>query len=77
VPEGDVAKLEEPIAGTPFFTRFRMFDFYADKPVTISRVEMPADRIAKEVFYIPALLLLGLVFWSQRRRRLVPVAKPA
>ncbi len=34
-PEGDVAKLEEPIAGTPFFTRMRMFDFYADKPVTI------------------------------------------
>ncbi len=76
-PEGDIAKLEEPIAGTPFFTRFRMFDFYADKPVTISKVEMPAERIAKEVFYIPALLLLGLVFWSQRRRRVVPAKKAA
>jgi len=76
-PEGDVAKLDEPIAGTPFFTRFRMFDFYADKPVVISRVEMPAERIAKEVFYIPALLLLGLVFLSQRRRRVVPVKKAA
>jgi TRAP transporter 4TM/12TM fusion protein len=76
-PEGDVAKLEEPIAGTPFFTRFRMFDFYADKPVTISKVEMPAERIAKEVFYIPALLLLGFVFWSQRRRRVVPAKKVA
>jgi TRAP transporter 4TM/12TM fusion protein len=77
VPEGDVAKLEEPLAGTPFFTRFQMFDFYGDKPVEIVRAEMPASRMPKEVFYIPALLLLGLVVWSQRRRRLVPVAKPA
>jgi TRAP transporter 4TM/12TM fusion protein len=77
VPEGDVAKLEEPLAGTPFFTRFQMFDFYGDTPVEIVRAEMPASRMPKEVFYIPALLLLGLVVWSQRRRRLVPVAKPA
>jgi TRAP transporter 4TM/12TM fusion protein len=76
-PDGEVAKLEEPMAGTPFFTRFQMFDFYADQPVQVLRAEMPASRMPKEVFYIPALLLLGLVVWSQRRRRLVPVAKPA
>jgi TRAP transporter 4TM/12TM fusion protein len=74
-PEGDVAKLEEPLAGTPFFTRLQMFDFYGDKPVQILRAEMPADRTPKEVFYIPAVLLLGLVFWAQRRRRVVPAAK--
>ncbi len=77
VPEGDVAKLEEPLAGTPFFTRMQMFDFYGDKPVQILRAEMPADRTPKEVFYIPAVLLLGLVFWVQRRRRVVPAAKAA
>ncbi len=76
-PEGEIAKLEEPMAGTPFFTRFQMFDFYADKPVQVLRAEMPASRIPKEMFYIPALLLLGLVVWSQRRRQVVPVAKPA
>ena len=76
-PEGDVAKLEEPLAGTPFFTRLQMFDFYGDKPVQILRAEMPADRTPKEVFYIPAVLLLGLVFWAQRRRRVVPAAKAA
>jgi TRAP transporter 4TM/12TM fusion protein len=76
-PEGDIAKLEEPMAGTPFFTRFQMFDFYADQPVQVLRAEMPASRMPKEVFYIPALLLLGLVVWSQRRRQVVPVAKPA
>jgi TRAP transporter 4TM/12TM fusion protein len=76
-PDGEVAKLEEPMAGTPFFTRFQMFDFYADQPVQVLRAEMPASRMPKEVFYIPALLLLGLVVWSQRRRQVVPVAKPA
>lgn len=76
-PEGDVAKLEEPLAGTPFFTRLQMFDFYGDKPVQILRAEMPADRTPKEVFYIPAMLLLGLVFWAQRRRRVVAAAKAA
>ena len=76
-PEGDIAKLEEPMAGTPFFTRFQMFDFYADQPVQVLRAEMPASRMPKEVFYIPALLLLGLVAWAQRSRRVVPVAKPA
>jgi len=76
-PEGDIAKLEEPLAGTPFFTRLQMFDFYGDKPVQILRAEMPADRTPKEVFYIPAVLLLGLVFWAQRRRRVVPAAKAA
>ncbi len=31
-------------------------------------IERPADRMPKEVFYIPALLLLGLILWLQRGR---------
>jgi hypothetical protein len=34
----------------------------------IERVQVPAERPAKEWFYIPALLLLGLVMLVQRRR---------
>ncbi|MYE36883.1 MAG: TRAP transporter permease [Rhodobacteraceae bacterium] len=35
-------------------------------------IETEADRIPKETFYIPAVLLLGLITWLQlRRRRLV------
>jgi hypothetical protein len=68
-PEENIAKLEEPLAGTPFFTRLQIFDFYGDKPVVISKAEIPAERIAKEVFYIPALLLLGLIVMLQLRRR--------
>ena len=69
--EGDRVKLEEPMPGTPFFELSQKFDFYADKPVVIANVYEPAQRMPKEVFYIPALLLLGLVIASQlyRRRR--------
>ncbi len=63
------AVLDEPLAGTPFFTKFQVFDFYADQPVEIATVQLPADRIFKEVFYLPALLLLGLVYLAQRFRR--------
>jgi len=35
----------------------------------ITSVETPASRMPKEVFYIPALLLLALVWFLQRRRR--------
>ncbi len=66
------AVLDEPQPGTPFFELSQQFDFYADKPVTVLKAYEPAKRMPKEVFYIPALLLLGLVLLSQlaRKRRL-------
>ncbi|MEZ5447955.1 MAG: DUF3394 domain-containing protein [Thiolinea sp.] len=70
--EDGMAKLEEPMAGTPFFTTLQMFDFYADEPVRISKVELPAERMPKEVFYLPALLLLAGIVWLQRRRQTQP-----
>ena len=39
-------------------------DFYW----TVTRLEVEADRLPKELFYIPALLLLGLIALIQRRR---------
>jgi TRAP transporter 4TM/12TM fusion protein len=70
--EGDQAILEEPFAGTPFFTTFQMFEFYGDEFVTVDNVQIERDRMPKEVFYIPALLLLGFVIMMQRRRQTVP-----
>jgi len=67
-PQGTLA-LDEPVAGTPYFTKFQMFDFYADRPVVIERVELDAERMPKEVFYLPALALLGLIIFLQRARR--------
>lgn len=66
------AALDEPFAGTAFFQTLQMFDFYADPLVRIDQVQLPAERVAKEVFYIPALLLLGFVVWLQRRRQTKP-----
>lgn len=43
----------------------------------IVSVEVKADRPAKQWFYVPALLVLGLVVMLQRRRREPPVAATA
>src|SRR5690606_6449402 len=43
-------------------------DFYAVQPVQVTALEAPAERMPKGVFYLPALLILGLVMFVQRRR---------
>ncbi|WP_011579526.1 MULTISPECIES: TRAP transporter permease [Chelativorans] len=43
-------------------------DFYADEPVQVVAFEVPAERMPREVFYIPAVFILGLVMFLQRRR---------
>ncbi|WP_299818423.1 TRAP transporter permease [uncultured Roseibium sp.] len=70
--DGDKTILEEPLPGTPYFTQLQGYDYYGDESVVVSKVQLPAERMAKEVFYIPALLLLGLVILMQRRRQTVP-----
>jgi TRAP transporter 4TM/12TM fusion protein len=70
--EDGKAKLEEPLVGTAFSNELQMFDFYGDQPVEIAIVQVEAERMAKELFYIPALLLLALVILVQRRRQTVP-----
>lgn len=71
-PEGDVVKLDEPFPGTPYFETLGGFDFYMDEPVEIKSVQTAAERMPKQIFYIPALLLLGLVIMLQRRRQTQP-----
>ena len=39
-----------------------------DKPLFIDAVRLPRDRMPKEIFFIPALLLLGLIIFLQKRR---------
>ena len=64
------ALIEEPFPGSPFFESIgKSFDYYADDPVEVGVIKTTKERILKEVFYIPAILLLGLVYWMQRRRR--------
>ena len=70
--EDGKAILDEPFAGTPFFSELQSFDFYGDQPVVISKVQMETSRMPKEIFYIPALVLLLIVILFQRRRQTVP-----
>jgi TRAP transporter 4TM/12TM fusion protein len=72
MPEGDVMRLDEPMFGTEIGDALADFDFYADEPVRIAAVEAARDRLPAQIFYLPALLLLGLVILLQRRRQTVP-----
>jgi hypothetical protein len=73
VVDGDKALFEEPLPGTKFEALSNTYDFYDDaKPVVVSAVKVENDRVVKEVFYIPALFLLGLVIMLQRRRQTQP-----
>jgi TRAP transporter 4TM/12TM fusion protein len=66
-------KLEEPMFGTPFYEKLsRQYDFYGDEPVQILRAEVEADRMSKEVFFLPAFVLLILLILVQRRRATQP-----
>ena len=69
---GEPGQLDEPLFGTAHEKLGQQFDFYADAPVMISSVNLPSERPIKELFYIPALLLLGLVILLQRRRQTTP-----
>ncbi|WP_068312198.1 TRAP transporter permease [Polycladidibacter hongkongensis] len=70
--EDGVMVFEEPFPGTQHAEELQVFDFYGDTPVTLARTEVKAQRMARELFYIPALLLLALVIMVQRRRQTQP-----
>jgi cytochrome c-type biogenesis protein CcmH/NrfF len=40
--------------------------------MVVLSAEVPQDRMAKQLFYIPAILLLAFVWIVQRRRRRRP-----
>ncbi|MDE0588864.1 TRAP transporter permease [Halocynthiibacter sp. C4] len=60
--------MEEPMFGKPISDSMANFDFYADMPVTITAVQVPQEQMPKEIIFIPALLLLGLIALLQRGR---------
>jgi TRAP transporter 4TM/12TM fusion protein len=66
--EGDVVKMDEPSFSSPFVDSLGSFDFYADDPVQLKTVKAPADQMAKEWVFIPALIFLALIAMLQRAR---------
>jgi hypothetical protein len=73
VAEDGMAKVEEPAFGTPYYVKLsKQYDFYGDEPVQILRAEIAAERMPKELFFIPAFVLLLLLIMVQRRRATQP-----
>ncbi|WP_112323822.1 TRAP transporter permease [Oceanibium sediminis] len=72
--EGDSLLLEEPFPGTPYFEQIgNNYDFYGDTPVTVSQVQLENDRLPKEIFFLPALLLMfGIAALQWPRRTQAP-----
>ncbi len=68
--EGGRAIIEEPAFSSPLFeTIGKTFDYYGNDPVQVSTILVDRTRLPKEVFYLPALVLFGIVYYMQRRRR--------
>jgi hypothetical protein len=73
LPDGDVLAMDEPFPGTPFFETLGIeYDFYGDMPVQITQVQVENNRFPKELFFIPALILLAGLVAIQRRRATQP-----
>ena len=69
--EDDGVIVEEPFPGTPLFQQLQDFDFYADRPVRLDLVFVEnTNRPDREMFYLPAIILLGLIVFLNRRRHL-------
>jgi TRAP transporter 4TM/12TM fusion protein len=72
MPEEERMLMDEPMPATTYSEALRNFDFYGADPVEIVSVERPQDRMPQELFYIPAILLLGVIVLFQRRRQTTP-----
>ncbi len=70
--EDGKAKLRVPKLGSKFEAKLKTFDFYGDVPVIVATVAVRNERPSKEVFYIPAFLLLAMIVFMQRRRQTQP-----
>lgn len=72
LPEGEHLFMDEPMFGTGYQQQLQGFDFYSDARVEVTSLMQPADRMPKQILWIPALALLGLVVMFQRRRQTKP-----
>jgi TRAP transporter 4TM/12TM fusion protein len=68
--DDDNVLMEEPLPGSPLFQQMKTFDFYADTPVKLEMIYLSkTNRIPKEIFYLPALSILLLIYLNQVNRR--------
>ena len=60
--------VKEPMFGSPHASALADYDFYGDEFVTVKEVLSPKAQLPKELVFIPALILLALIFILQRGR---------
>lgn len=72
MPEEDRLFLDEPVFASSYQEQLDDFDFYMDTRVEVTSVQVAAERLPKQLFYLPALFLLALVILLQRRRQTKP-----
>nr|WP_170538543.1 TRAP transporter permease [Ruegeria arenilitoris] len=68
IEEDGLVKMDEPMFGSPIADDLANFDYYADEPVRIASADLPVSQPPKQLIYIPAMLLLGLIAFLQRGR---------
>ncbi|WP_170394198.1 TRAP transporter permease [Ruegeria arenilitoris] len=68
IEEDGLVKLDEPMFGTPVADELDNFDYYADDAVRLTSVSLPSSQPPKQLIYIPAMILLGLIAFLQRGR---------
>ena len=68
IEEDGLVKLEEPLFGSPVADDLGNFDYYGDEAVRLSSVSLPSSQPPKQLVYIPAMILLGLIAFLQRGR---------
>lgn len=66
--EGTDLVVEEPLFGSLFVGTLQGYDFYGDDYVTVTQVNAPADQLPKELMFIPALILLSMIYFLQKGR---------
>lgn len=75
--DNGLANLDEPTDPNSLASRaLGRLDFYGDPPVRITEVEIEAERLPREVFYVPGFLIFALVVFVQRRRGGTPFGNP-
>jgi TRAP transporter 4TM/12TM fusion protein len=65
----DRVELDEPFnPNHPTARALGNMDFYTDPPVTIETIELEAEQMPRQVVWIPAFLILALIWFLQGRR---------
>jgi len=68
IEEDGLGELEGSLFGTRVADELDVVDYDGDDAVRLTSVSLPSSQPPKQLIYIPALILLGLIAFLQRGR---------